>query len=267
MSLKRARSPSPTPKFTGQIYQSSEIEDRLSTFLAYYSPDIPVKLLAAHPNLKDSSHRITAYRTLSKQRAISPKAPLLYDTGCDDDGEKYAGKKLGKVLEEMNVEGAVVVARWYGGVLLGPVRFTHIENCAREAIRKCAVEAREEASKKRRLEADEEEKKRLGRELAERDSSIGVLRGLLAEKSDGKLEGSQKSTTDTTPGSPTKMIDYSKMPLEVLRRLDKARDATIAWLLGEIDKAEVEQKKTEGREAPASADVEEDGKPHGDRIL
>jgi hypothetical protein len=204
---------------------------------------------------------MTAFRKLSKQRAISAKAPLLYDTGCDDDGEKYAGKKLEKVLVEMNVEGAVVVARWYGGVLLGPVRFAHIENCAREAIGKWIVESREEANKKRRVEADKEEKKRLVRELAERDSSIGVLRGLLAEKSGEKLASSQTSTTDAASRSPTKTIDYSKMPLEALRRLDKARDATIAWLLREIDKAELEQKTTEGKDAPALAEVKEDSKP------
>jgi len=31
----------------------------------------------------------------------------------------------------------VVVTRWYGGVKLGPARFTHINNAARMLLEKC----------------------------------------------------------------------------------------------------------------------------------
>ena len=31
----------------------------------------------------------------------------------------------------------VVVSRWYGGVLLGPARFTHINNAARQLLDQC----------------------------------------------------------------------------------------------------------------------------------
>ncbi len=101
---------------------------------------------------------MAAWRKPSKQRALSKNLPRLFETGSDDDGERYAGKKLERVLEEAGVEGAVVVARWYGGVLLGPVRFTHIEECAREAIGKWRDEMRveEEARAKRLRLVDDE---------------------------------------------------------------------------------------------------------------
>ena len=31
----------------------------------------------------------------------------------------------------------VVVSRWYGGIQLGPDRFKHINNCARNVLEKC----------------------------------------------------------------------------------------------------------------------------------
>jgi putative IMPACT (imprinted ancient) family translation regulator len=36
----------------------------------------------------------------------------------------------------------VVVSRWFGGVLLGPARFTHINNAARELLEQCKYIAR-----------------------------------------------------------------------------------------------------------------------------
>jgi len=52
-----------------------------------------------------------------------------------DDGENAAGSKLAYLLE-LRKEGGVlvVVTRWYGGVPLGPKRFHHIVNCARELL-------------------------------------------------------------------------------------------------------------------------------------
>lgn len=56
----------------------------------------------------------------------------------DDDGEHGAGKCLAHLLEmrgETNV--LVLVSRWYGGIHLGPKRFTHITNVARELLVAC----------------------------------------------------------------------------------------------------------------------------------
>jgi putative IMPACT (imprinted ancient) family translation regulator len=31
----------------------------------------------------------------------------------------------------------VVISRWFGGILLGPYRFKHINNCARDLLEEC----------------------------------------------------------------------------------------------------------------------------------
>ncbi len=52
-----------------------------------------------------------------------------------DDGEYAAGIKLAYLLELRKENGVlVVVTRWYGGIPLGPKRFHHIVNCARELL-------------------------------------------------------------------------------------------------------------------------------------
>jgi hypothetical protein len=154
----------------------------------------------------------------------------------------------------MNAVGAVVVARWYGGVLLGPVRFNHIEHCAREAI----LESRKAANqngvedqakqKQRKIDDDDGERDRVAlmRTLEERDQSITVLRGLLREKMAASTESSENAS-DAQRQTPTKKMDYLTMPLQALKQLEKARDATIAWILKEIDKAEERQNSAESR--------------------
>ncbi len=64
----------------------------------------------------------------SKQNTI-----LKHDN--NDDGENAAGSKLAYLLELRKEDGVlVVVTRWYGGIPLGPKRFHHIVNCARELL-------------------------------------------------------------------------------------------------------------------------------------
>lgn len=242
MSRKRqaadlAGSSGPTEDF----YTSDPINDRSSTFIGRYSPTANAKALQASSDFKDASHRMIAWRKPSTQRVIASASQprrQLYESGFDDDGEKYGGKKLEKLLDDMQVEGCVVVARWYGGVMLGPVRFTHIESCAREAIlRSRAVVATVDPQAEKRRKVQEEEdntarKAKLERVLQQRDQSITVLRALLAEKS-GSSGGSDKM-----PATPVKAMDYSKMPLAPLVKLEKARDATIGFLLEQISRAE-----------------------------
>lgn len=224
MSRKRPRSESPE-KLTAEVYRSEPIEDRASTFIAAYSPIISAKDLQALPDFKTATHRIAAWRTLSTQRSLSEKP--IYNTGHDDDGEQYAGKKLERILSNSSVEGAVVVARWYGGILLGPVRFTYIEKCAREAIQNW--QNTDKDSKKRK--SAQKERADLENSLKERDQSIVVLRQLLAEKS-SQAEKAAKAPKSELP------IEYAKMDMATLKRLEKARDGTITWLLKAIDKAE-----------------------------
>lgn len=70
-----------------------------------------------------------AYRIFCKDRNC-----FLQD--CDDDGEAAAGSRLLHLLQILNVRDVVVVVtRWYGGILLGPDRFKHYNNCARNLMK------------------------------------------------------------------------------------------------------------------------------------
>lgn len=240
MSHKRARSVSPVPP--SRIFESSPIEDRSSTFVAFYSPTLAAKELQAHSEFKSASHRIAAWRKPSSQRALNTQR--LLETGHDDDGEKYGGKALEKVLIEMGVEGAVVVARWYGGVMLGPVRFDHIKNSARDAIMQWSQD-RERSAKKAKVRKDESEKERLIQTLPERDKSIIVLRDMLSEKS------RQSSSAPGSQNSPAKTPDYSTLPLATLEKLEQVRDATIGWILKQIEKVENAQAEKAGAKSTA----------------
>ena len=236
-------------------FESSPVEDRASKFVALFSPDIPPKTLQTHPPYKSATHRILAWRRPSKQQSLipSPNAPgkMLYDTGCDDDGEKYAGRKLVNLLVDMDVVGAVVVARWYGGVLLGPARFEHIVNVAREAIGKwkqsmgigaAAKKVKVETTVELTPEQEAEQKERLLKQLRDRDGSIKVLRELLAEKQSTPSQPVHDAAAVRQPqGSQDKQMtgpNYAVMPLKTLRQLEKARDTTITWILKQIDTTE-----------------------------
>jgi hypothetical protein len=183
---------------------------------------------------------------------------VLFDTGHDDDGESWAGGRLARVLNDTQVEGNVVVARWYGGQNIGPVRFTHIENCAKEAIWKWKVataEAEKEITAKKQRVQDEASKKDLAEELRQRDHSISALRKLLADKK-AKLIGEEAA-----PPTPQKVMDYEKMGLDVLKRLDKARDATIAVILKQINKVDEELKLADELDDDALDELEKQDAP------
>lgn len=239
------------------VYLSPPIHDRSSIFVAAFSPILSHRALQEIPAFSDATHRIAGWRVPSKQRRIIPDGKLNYDLGHDDDGEAYAGKKVERVLESMNVEGSAVVARWYGGVLLGPVRFTHIESCAKRAIiiwqetSKAAgsvLEPGVDQKKRQKLSDDDQANVTAMCDLlTERDHSIVVLRELLAEKT-GKgtkkiaTQGISSSQNGGNAPSEVKRATpvYASMPLETLKRLEDARDRTITFLLKQIDLAETE---------------------------
>ena len=211
------------------IFKSSPIIDRSSKFQAIYSPSLSAKELQALSEIGTATHRIAAWRKPSNQQALNSQ--LLIEAGHDDDGEKYGGKTLEKVMISTNAQGAVVVARWYGGIMLGPVRFDHMEKCAREAISSW-IQDKDRMNERKKIEDEVITKERLVRSLPERDNSIAVLRGLLAEKKRISPSNAKANTT------PTKVPTYRNMPLSALQRLEQVRDATIAWILSEIEKAE-----------------------------
>jgi putative IMPACT (imprinted ancient) family translation regulator len=266
MPPKRPASPIPGVN----IFTSSPIIDRQSTFIAHYSPAIPPKTLQSLPEAKDASHRILAWRIPSKQQTLTPTRPK-FDTGHDDDGEQWAGKKLETLMEQLNVQGAIVVARWYGGVLLGPVRFKHIEDCAKEAVNlwrnpeqvgkkqktDTTLSSDQTASQSRaplpvmRPEELQKKKQDLIRTLHRRDESVATLRALLEEKKNllQNVQKPQQSSSASVASSPARSLEYEVMPLARLLALEQARDASLTFLLKEIDRVEKAQEEQEATQA------------------
>ncbi|CAM2106551.1 unnamed protein product [Caretta caretta] len=117
------------------INHGNPISDRRSTFQAHLAPVVSpkqVKMVLAklHENKKIASatHNIYAYRIYCED-----KQTYLQD--CEDDGETAAGGRLLHLMQILNVRNVlVVVSRWYGGIRLGPDRFKHINNCARNIL-------------------------------------------------------------------------------------------------------------------------------------
>lgn len=84
--------------------------------------------LYENKKIASATHNIYAYRIYCED-----KQTFLQD--CEDDGETAAGGRLLHLMEILNVRNViVVVSRWYGGILLGPDRFKHINNCARNIL-------------------------------------------------------------------------------------------------------------------------------------
>ncbi|RMZ74143.1 IMPACT family member [Pyrenophora seminiperda CCB06] len=238
--MKRQHSSTSFPPH--DIYFSAAIEEQTSTFTAAFSPSQPAKTLQALPQFHTATHKIAAWRTPSRQKCLDASSRTLYDVGHDDDGEKWAGARLSNVLVSMQMTGTVVVARWYGGQNIGPIRFAHIESSAKAAIRawKAADAVAQGETRNKKIKAEEEGvRSKLVKNLQERDYNIFALRKLLGEKK-AKLVNEEPG-----PLTPAKPVDYAGMSMEGLARVDKARDATIAFVLKQIDKADGELKLLE----------------------
>ncbi|TIB70111.1 hypothetical protein E3P77_00027 [Wallemia ichthyophaga] len=106
-------------------------QDKKSLFVAYLIPVSSDK----DSQSSSPSHSISAYRFVGLK---SKKIGLNQDdftvkTAYDDDGEKWAGKRILEVLEQtQTLDALIVVSRWYGGIMLGPVRFQHIKDLSLE---------------------------------------------------------------------------------------------------------------------------------------
>ncbi|XP_041046558.1 protein IMPACT isoform X1 [Carcharodon carcharias] len=117
------------------IIHGEPITDRRSTFQAHLAPVVTpnqVKLLLQelyqNKKIANATHNIYAYRIYCED-----KQTFLQD--CEDDGETAAGGRLLHLLQILDARNVlVVVSRWYGGILLGPDRFKHINNCARNVL-------------------------------------------------------------------------------------------------------------------------------------
>ncbi|CAG5862438.1 unnamed protein product [Menidia menidia] len=111
------------------------ITDRRSTFQPHLAPVVTprqvktvLEKLYENKKIASATHNIYAYRIYRQD-----KHSFLQD--CEDDGETAAGGRLLHLLQILDVRNVlVVVSRWYGGILLGPDRFKHINNCARNIL-------------------------------------------------------------------------------------------------------------------------------------
>uniref|UniRef100_A0A8C2B111 Impact RWD domain protein n=1 Tax=Cyprinus carpio TaxID=7962 RepID=A0A8C2B111_CYPCA len=117
------------------IKHGETITDRRSTFQPHLAAVVTPKQvqrvlnhLYENKKIASATHNIYAYRIYCED-----KNSFLQD--CEDDGETAAGGRLLHLLQILDVRNVlVVVSRWYGGILLGPDRFKHINNCARNIL-------------------------------------------------------------------------------------------------------------------------------------
>ncbi|KAJ7992870.1 hypothetical protein DPEC_G00266550 [Dallia pectoralis] len=117
------------------IKHGGTITDRRSTFQSHLAPVVtPGQVRMVLDNLYENkkiasaTHNIYAYRIYCED-----KQSFLQD--CEDDGETAAGGRLLHLLQILDVRNVlVVVSRWYGGIQLGPDRFKHINNSARNVL-------------------------------------------------------------------------------------------------------------------------------------
>ncbi|XP_067401907.1 protein IMPACT isoform X2 [Emydura macquarii macquarii] len=142
------------------INHGNPISDRRSTFQAHLAPVVSpkqVKMVLAklyeNKKIASATHNIYAYRIY-----CDDKQTFLQD--CEDDGETAAGGRLLHLMQILNVRNVlVVVSRWYGGILLGPDRFKHINNCARNILveynyTNSAEESSKQLGKNKRVKKD-----------------------------------------------------------------------------------------------------------------
>ncbi|XP_067947557.1 protein IMPACT-like [Watersipora subatra] len=127
---------STTEDSSPDIFHDEPITDRKSTFQAHVAKVTSVsqvsqvmEKLLRNKKISGAAHNIQAYRILLSNGCIAQD--------CDDDGETSAGERVLHLLKIVDVTNVlVVVSRWWGGIKLGPDRFKHINNCARNALEK-----------------------------------------------------------------------------------------------------------------------------------
>lgn len=129
--------------FEPDIAHGESVVDRKSVFQGHCTAIQRVEhvekflsKLKENKKIENAFHNMWAYRidkSDPKARIAGKSASIVQD--CDDDGEQAAGGRLLTLLQILNVVNVmVVVTRWYGGIQLGPARFKHINNAARDSL-------------------------------------------------------------------------------------------------------------------------------------
>ncbi|RVE52167.1 hypothetical protein evm_003240 [Chilo suppressalis] len=153
--LQSVKTPEPEKKIISEVPSLEELEincpevthgevitDRKSIFQGHAAEvhninDVKSVLAKLKQNKKylQATHNMYAYRIEQK----TPKGTnILQD--CDEDGEQHAGGRMLHLLNILDQKNTlVVVSRWYGGIQLGPDRFRHINNAARQVIEQAGL--------------------------------------------------------------------------------------------------------------------------------
>ncbi|KAJ7216661.1 ribosomal protein S5 domain 2-type protein [Mycena pura] len=117
-----------------EIFVAEPIMDRKSSFVGRacaISDPSEVPIILAHL-MSDRRIARAAHPIINAWRCLV--GTLLHQDN-DDDGETAAGGRLAHLLHIMEVDNVlVVVTRYFGGIHLGPDRFKHINQAARNAL-------------------------------------------------------------------------------------------------------------------------------------
>ncbi|EIW80384.1 ribosomal protein S5 domain 2-like protein [Coniophora puteana RWD-64-598 SS2] len=242
---------SSSQKYT-PLAESQEIRDRGSIFSAtIFRAQSPTEARNAIAHLKRFIHaerpayEIAAWRCMilkSGKNGLGGPDDFELAEGYDDGGEKGAGiRVLSTMRREGIVDNVVIVSRWFGGTMLGPVRFSHIEICAGEVCK--------------RLRKTEEMEECLST-LRTLDDLLADLReefAKMTEPTPKPIDTSDAAQESLAPKQPkaalrTKKPDYSSlestMDLARARRLVTAREGAIKSV-----KTMIEKKRKEGSHA------------------
>ncbi|OAX42792.1 ribosomal protein S5 domain 2-like protein [Rhizopogon vinicolor AM-OR11-026] len=226
---------------------SQEIRDRGSAFVgSVYRASTPEEAKAAisyHRNVVHAgkkAYEISAWRCMVlKHGKTGLGGPDDFEVigGYDDDGEKWAGSKVLKVMQRDGIlDAVVIVSRWFGGTLLGPARFAHIETCASEVCRtfKRVEEMEECISTLTRLDVI---LSGLRQELSDLTQNTGLATG------ESSLIVTATDKVDFAAGRRSRQPDYTDMQRDLdiakARRLIGARESAIRSVRSLLSKKRV----------------------------
>ncbi|EGG24694.1 impact protein [Cavenderia fasciculata] len=133
-TLESSQSQQQKKKQCPTIYTGIAVTDKKSKFQAHLAivhseEDVQTVLdkLMETKKIAEATHNMYAYRIKLPNGQIDE----LYN----DDGEDGAGDKMLFTLKANHCEDVlVVVTRWFGGILLGGARYTHIINVTKDMV-------------------------------------------------------------------------------------------------------------------------------------
>ena len=242
--------------FIGYVYplttsSSSYISTLLSHLTRVVHPTVPTTLLPpqfanAPANKRGSSHDMYAYRTFDLKRGRTGLAgpdDFSLQEDKEDDGERWGGDRVLKVAKE---EGAsdvlVVVSRWYGGELLGPVRFDHIENAARAALRE---------------HMEKEEVDEFRQRIQWLDRKISEAKKTLRGDTEGTVEDQVSKYEDLTVDRGQRLWLARQKALEALQKRVTSQSAQASQSDAQVTEADATQEEPASiAEDPAAAPTE-----------